>query len=510
MNVSHPQPPVRPDILSKRLFKLERCGKYEEGLAETREIWPDTTALPNVAGLDSRDAAELLLRCGALFGFLGHIKQLPNAQEKSRNVLTEARNRFIDIYDVEKIAECENYIALAYWRSGELNEAETFVETALSHDLPSTNEVRLYSIVTMTILHNASKRYNETIDLVEENEYDFMRCGDAFLLGSMSTNIGIALKNLGRLDESLERYKEARMYHSKSGHKTYLATVDNNLANIYKARRKYDLAHGASDSAVRLFGKLKDRTHQGFSVDTKACIYIAEGRYQEAIETADKALEILERSENTAFRIETMMTKVKALVFLGDISEAAFCLSQAVDLALVQTGEKSARELTRQFESALNERAAVRQDEGEKTPAPPAPAEEKDEPDADGLQLVLPPSLAHHTDFQGVWINGSHLEKAGLTDGSLAVVVNGPVKRGDLVAVTGIDTELVSCGLYDTEFGMVSLEGLDDSDPKLFDEQDIKILGRIVGVCNSGKDADGKMMVEEVDVSNQTNDSMIQ
>ena len=80
-------------------------------------------------------AAEIILRCGALIGFLGHNKQIPNSQEKSKNLLTEARKRFLDIYDVEKIAECENYLARAYWQTGELAEAEIWIDEALSRNL---------------------------------------------------------------------------------------------------------------------------------------------------------------------------------------------------------------------------------------------------------------------------------------------------------------------------------------------------------------------------------------
>jgi tetratricopeptide (TPR) repeat protein len=508
MNVSHHKHSVRPDLLWKRLFKYERCGKYEEGLAETRELWPDTNFLPNLEGLEARDAAELLLRCGSLFGFLGHTKQLPNAQEKSKNLLSEARNRFLDFYDVEKIAECENYTALSYWRLGELNEAETYAETALSHDLPSANATRLYSVIILTIVQLTTKRFEQAARLLGENEYDFVKCGDAFLLGSFSSHMGIAMNKLGRGPEALDRFKAARMYHQRSGHEPYLAMVDNNLALTYKAHRKFDLAHSASDSAASIFGKLKNRNNEGFSLDTKAGIYIAEGRYEEAVGVADKALGILQKGDNTFYRIETLMTKVRALVFLGNIAEAAFCLSQAVGLALVKTGEDSARKLAGRFEEALEERASHALKEAasqapakaEKPAASRRTGTTRGETATGDLHLVLPPSLSQYTDFQGVWINGSHLERAGLRDGSLAVVVNEPVNRGDLIAVAGVDSELVSCGLYDTEFGIVSLEGLDDSGPKLFDRHDIKILGRIVGVCNAGKDRDGKMIVEAVDL----------
>jgi hypothetical protein len=55
----------------------------------------------------------------------------------------------------------------------------------------------------------------------------------------------------------------------------------------------------------------------------------------------------------------------------------------------------------------------------------------------------------------------------------------------------------VICGLYDCEFGIVCLERGDD-DPQLFNEDDISILGKIIGVCNTGRDADGKMLVEPI------------
>ena len=118
---------IKTSKLCERLFKLERQGRYEDALAEIGDIWHDKTGLPDVEGLKPHLAAELILRCGSLFGFLGHNKQIPNSQEKSRNLLTHARSLFIEIYNVEKIAECENYLALTYWRTGEINEAKVLV-----------------------------------------------------------------------------------------------------------------------------------------------------------------------------------------------------------------------------------------------------------------------------------------------------------------------------------------------------------------------------------------------
>jgi hypothetical protein len=87
-----------------------------------------------------------------LIGFLGHSRQLPLAQERSRNLLTRARSAFLESYQPEKIAECENYLALAYWRTGETNEAESWIEESRSHDIPDNCDARLYSHVIRQLI----------------------------------------------------------------------------------------------------------------------------------------------------------------------------------------------------------------------------------------------------------------------------------------------------------------------------------------------------------------------
>jgi hypothetical protein len=74
------------------------------------------------------------------------------------------------------------------------------------------------------------------------------------------------------------------------------------------------------------------------------------------------------------------------------------------------------------------------------------------------------------------------------------VVVPAAVRRGDLVALIEIENDAVSCGFYDADFGIICLEA-GGSEPQLFDKSDVKILGKIIGVCSSGRNADGTMDV---------------
>lgn len=490
MNVLHTQA----TLLLQKLSKLERCGKYDEALEEIGEIWEDTESFPNVGEFEPRTAADILLRCGSLIGFHGHNKQIPNAQETSKNLLTEARNRFIDFHDIEKIAECENYLALAYWRTGELVEAKTLIEEALSHNLPDSSDTRLYSYVIESKIDFANKDYKKICRISERFENDFLTYADYFLKGSLYNNWGLSLKNLGNTYDALLKLVIGRNYYFKSGNKVHCALAENNLAQLYKSEDKFDKAHEAIDNATKIFRQIKDKTREGFSFDTKAQIYFSEKKYTDALKTSEKAIAILAKSENMSYLVESYSTKTKTLIYLNDFSAATFCLLEAVQIAKNQISEDAAKKLVKEYEETLQEKnsAVIEEIFSEKKAMPEEVPEET-------LELVLPPSIAHYTDFQGVWIKNNHLEAVGLRKDSLAVVAKEKVKRGDLVAIAETLNDSVSCGFYDADFGIVCLEGMSSEEVQLFDERDVRILGKIVGVCKAEKSADGKMIVEPID-----------
>jgi tetratricopeptide (TPR) repeat protein len=481
-------------LLLEKLFKLERCGKYDEALIELQDIWDDTSVFPDVKEFESRAAAEVILRCGSLIGFLGHNNQIPNSQEKSKNLLTEALSRFQEINEVEKMAECENYVALAYWRTGELVEAETWIEESLGRDLADSSSVKIYSLLIKSMILIANEEYEKAVSHLEVYQTSFLMYGDDFLNGSFCTNLAVALKNLGDTSEALKRLELARYYHQKSRHQIYLGTVGNNLAQLYKSENKFSQAHEAIDSASKVFKKIKDRTREAFSLDTKAQIYFAERKYAEALKSAEKAVDILKKGENKKYLVESYLTKAKTLIYLeDDISTATLCLSEAIELARNNISEEAARDLVREFEKTRQEKSSPVVQE--------ISLENKTENKTFGenLELVLPKEISHYNDIQGVWIKNNHLEAIGLQKDSLAVVVKENVKPGDLVAITEIANDSVSCGFYDSDFGIVCLEGT-NSELQLFDEKDIKILGKIVGVCKAEKSANGKMFVEPINL----------
>jgi tetratricopeptide (TPR) repeat protein len=486
MKTSHKQV----EILPKKLLRLEKSGRYEESLSELEDIWEDRSAFPKVEDFEPRLAAEIVLRCGSLIGFLGHIKQIPNSQEKSKNLLTEARNRFLEIYDIEKIAECENYLALAYWRTGELIEAETWIQESLTHTLPNSSGVKMHSIIIKCLISLSLGKDAENIRMLGNYKKDFLTYADNCLKGDFYNHYGLALKNLGETPEALVCLEKARHYHRKSKHQIYLGTVENNLAQLYKAEKNFTKAHQAVDNALNIYQQIKDKTRSGSSLDTKAQIYFAEKKFDQALEMIERSIEILEHSENVAYLIESYLTKIRILISLNKISEAGSCLVEAVPLAQAQISEQAGEKLLKEFEKSIKEKI------------PPVISQVLTEKQVivtgvEDTKLVLPPELSHYKSILGVWIKNTHLESVGLKKDSLAIVAEDEeIKRGDLVAVLEIKYNTVSCGFYDMDFGFVCLEGV-NSETQLFSENEIEILGKIIGVGES-KTEDGRMQIKPI------------
>jgi tetratricopeptide (TPR) repeat protein len=300
----------------------------------------------------------------------------------------------------------------------------------------------------------------------------------------------LALRKLGKTDQALKYYEAARGYHQKSGHKIYLGTIENNQAYLYKSQHDFKEAHQAIDNAIQIFKNVKDRTREGFSLDSKANIYFDEQKYAEALEVINKAIGILTKSENAEYLVETYLSKSKILLYKEDLTAAFLCLSDAVQIAKSKISEEKAKNLVKEFEALLKEKTA---------PVLSQTISETESRTGEKIELVLHPTIAHYQDFQGVWIKNSHLENFGLQKGSLAVVTKAELKRGDLVAISEIATDSVLCGFYDSDFGLVCLEGIDE-EPRLFDEKDIEILGKIVGVGLSDRNSKGKIQVNPINL----------
>ena len=128
--------------LSCRLAKqLEKLGKYELAFEALSEFWPDRSQIPKLSGLDDIQQAEVLLRIGAVAGWLGSTDQTAGGQEKAKDLLTTSVEIFERVQSVAKAAEARGDLALCYWREGSYDEARVQLRTALDLLPESNNEL---------------------------------------------------------------------------------------------------------------------------------------------------------------------------------------------------------------------------------------------------------------------------------------------------------------------------------------------------------------------------------
>jgi hypothetical protein len=77
-------------LRSRVAADLIHKGQYEFARETLGELWPGVGEKPDVKGLPPVLAAEVILQCGVLTGWLGRLRSIEGAQEKAQDLITEA------------------------------------------------------------------------------------------------------------------------------------------------------------------------------------------------------------------------------------------------------------------------------------------------------------------------------------------------------------------------------------------------------------------------------------
>lgn len=98
--------------------QLEDVGNYETAREAMGELWPRVGERPVLDELDEATAAEVLLRVGALTGWLGSTRQIEGAQETAKNLISESITRFEALREEKKAAEAQMELGPCYCAKG--------------------------------------------------------------------------------------------------------------------------------------------------------------------------------------------------------------------------------------------------------------------------------------------------------------------------------------------------------------------------------------------------------
>lgn len=182
-------------------------------------------------------------------------------------------------------------------------------------------------------------RYHEAWDILREAETFFESCGDA-IKGRWHGQRGLILLKLatteGRPDYADRAIIEltAAIYHyEQAGHERYCATNLNNLAFLLYKLGRYREAYENLDRAREIFERHKDTGNLVQVNETRARVFVAEGRYKEAEHILPGVIRTFERGGDYALLANALTLQGVVKARLGAHESSVTILRHAMSVA---------------------------------------------------------------------------------------------------------------------------------------------------------------------------------
>lgn len=318
--------------------ELEYKGEYERARQALEAYWPRIGEHPRINDLGAGTAAEVLMRAGVLTGIIGSKQQIADAQETAKNLISESLAIFQSKDDGKKIAEAQTELALSYWRTGEFNEARDLLEDVLSQPALDT-EVKAKAVLRLGIVEHQARKSRKALQILTHNAELFQSIDNQTLKGSYYSSLANVLRGLWEieggtkyLDRALVEYAAAGYHFEQAQHKPYLAVIENNLGLLYFKIHAYKEAHEHLDRSRRIQVSLKDISSAAEVDETRACVFLQQGRVAEAERAARSAVNNQEKSGRHAPLAEALITHGRALARLNAHESALGAFRRAVAL----------------------------------------------------------------------------------------------------------------------------------------------------------------------------------
>ena len=151
-------------------------------------------------------------------------------------------------------------------------------------------------------------------------------------LGTVLENLWESKKRADYLDRALIEYAAASYHFELAEHRSYLANVENNLGFLYFKIEQFEDAHKHLDHSRRVLVSLKDLGTIAQVDETRACVFLKQGRAREAERAAHSSVRTLEKSDRHGLLAEALITHGRALARLRNYSASLSAFRRAIEL----------------------------------------------------------------------------------------------------------------------------------------------------------------------------------
>lgn len=249
--------------------------------------------------------------------------------EAAKDVLTKAM-RSLPEGEIKEIARL--WLARCYWATGETKEARIMLDSVNT----LTDDLRFLVGLNRSIFE-PTKLATSIASLAEiEGLVDLvapLRRARFFL------QRGWLMRRLGKTDSAIVDYEAARYWFERADSPRSLAAAANNVAGLLIDTKRFEDAHAAVDSARAQLPR-SDTLYLAQVEDQDSLIFLAEGKYAEALKCAGRSVDMLSDLENKELLAKSLITHAKALSGNGEYVRALVQLDRAKEIALY-LGDKS-------------------------------------------------------------------------------------------------------------------------------------------------------------------------
>jgi CheY-like chemotaxis protein/tetratricopeptide (TPR) repeat protein len=304
------------------------------------ELWLRIGEHPVLDGLSAETIAEVLLRVGTLTGWIGSVRQTEGAQELAKNLISNSLSRFEVLKDERKIAEAQIELGYCYWRGGAFDETRVLLQGALRRLGKQGDNLKAIALLRYALVEKVANRLSDALRLLMEAVPLFEDSPSHTLRGRFHNEYAQVLRRLGEaenrddyIDRALIEYAASSFHFEQARHRRYQACVENNLGFLFSTIGKFNEAHEHLDRAQALMTSLKDSVHLAQVDETRARVFLAEGRAGDAEKLARAAAQVLERGGEQSLLAEALTTQGTALARLERYEEAGEALGRAEEVA---------------------------------------------------------------------------------------------------------------------------------------------------------------------------------
>lgn len=293
--------------------ELIHVGRYDAARETLGGLWKGIGERPDTEGLKPVTAAEALLRCGTLSSWLGHIRHVAGAQDKAKDLLSEALRIFKAEGQHAKASEAHYELGMCYLWLGAYDEARVILDEGLDTLRAQDADLRANILIRHTIVEIWTGRYRDALEILERAREFFEASGDV-LKGRWHGQKGLVLRHLatsgGRadhFDSAIIEYTAAIFHYERAGHERHSARNYNNLAFLLYKLGRYREAHENLDRAQLIFTRLKDPGSVAQVDETRARVLVAEKKYTEASRIIASVMQAFEQGGDAGLLADAMI-----------------------------------------------------------------------------------------------------------------------------------------------------------------------------------------------------------